>query len=81
MSTTTTSEKKELFILDKNVDVAMRDGANLKADIFRPLDDGKYPAILNFGPYQKDKLWNTLSGLPDSNTINSINIRYDFSLF
>ena len=31
--------------------------------------------------YQKDKLWNTLSGLPDSNTINSINIRYDFSLF
>ena len=59
MSTTTTSEKKELFILDKNVDVAMRDGANLKADIFRPLDDGKYPAILNFGPYQKDKLWTT----------------------
>ena len=59
MSTTTTSEKKEFFILDKNVDIAMRDGANLKADIFRPLDDGKYPAILNFGPYQKDKLWTT----------------------
>ncbi len=35
----------------------MRDGARLKADVFRPYDDGKYPAILNLGPYQKDKLW------------------------
>lgn len=30
--------------------------------------------------YQKDKLWSTLSGLPESNTINAINLRYDFSL-
>jgi hypothetical protein len=30
--------------------------------------------------YQKDKLWNTLSNLPESNTINSINLRYDFSI-
>lgn len=30
--------------------------------------------------YQKDKLWRTLSNLPESNTINSINLRYDFSL-
>ena len=35
----------------------MRDGARLKADVFRPYDDGKFPAILNLGPYQKDKLW------------------------
>lgn len=28
--------------------------------------------------YQKDKLWKTLSGLPESNTINSLNVRYDF---
>ncbi|MCM2351835.1 MAG: hypothetical protein NDI69_17605 [Bacteriovoracaceae bacterium] len=28
--------------------------------------------------YQKDKLWKTLSDLPESNTINSINVRYDF---
>ena len=35
----------------------MRDGALLKADVFRPYGDGKYPAILNLGPYQKDKLW------------------------
>jgi uncharacterized protein len=43
--------------VDKDVDVAMRDGARLKADVFRPQGDGKFPAILNLGPYQKDKLW------------------------
>ncbi|MGE3610410.1 MAG: hypothetical protein AB7I27_12540 [Bacteriovoracaceae bacterium] len=30
--------------------------------------------------YQKDKLWRSLSGLPDTNTINSLNLRYDFDL-
>lgn len=30
--------------------------------------------------YQKDKLWRTLSKLPESNTINSLNFRYDFNL-
>lgn len=30
--------------------------------------------------YQKDKLWKTLSGLPESNTINSLNVRYDFDI-
>jgi uncharacterized protein len=25
--------------------------------VFRPQDAGKFPAILNLGPYQKDKLW------------------------
>lgn len=30
--------------------------------------------------YQYDKLWKTQSGLPASNTINSVNLRYDFDL-
>jgi hypothetical protein len=30
--------------------------------------------------YQKDKLWKTLSQLPENNTINSLNLRYDFDL-
>jgi hypothetical protein len=30
--------------------------------------------------FQKDKLWRTLSGLPENNTINSINFRYDFDV-
>jgi uncharacterized protein len=43
--------------VEKDVDVPMRDGARLKADVFRPDDGGRFPAILNLGPYQKDKPW------------------------
>jgi uncharacterized protein len=45
------------LLIEKDVDVPMRDGARLKADVFRPDDGGRFPAILNLGPYQKDKLW------------------------
>jgi predicted acyl esterase len=45
------------LLIEKDVDVPMRDGARLKADVFRPGSDGRFPAILNLGPYQKDKLW------------------------
>lgn len=30
--------------------------------------------------YQRDKIWATLSDLPESNTINSVNLRYDVDL-
>jgi hypothetical protein len=30
--------------------------------------------------YQRDKIWATLSNLPESNTINSVNLRYDVDL-
>lgn len=30
--------------------------------------------------YQKDKVWKTLSALPETNTINSLNLRYDFDI-
>ena len=43
--------------VEKDVDVPMRDGVRLQADVFRPHDAGKFPVILNLGPYQKDKLW------------------------
>src|SRR5262245_26021100 len=45
------------IVVEKDVDVPMRDGARLKADVFRPAEAGRCPAILNLGPYQKDKLW------------------------
>jgi hypothetical protein len=45
------------IMVERDVDVPMRDGARLKADIFRPDGPGTFPAILNLGPYQKDKLW------------------------
>jgi len=45
------------LVVEKDVDVRMRDGAQLKADVMRPDAAGTFPAILNLGPYQKDKLW------------------------
>jgi uncharacterized protein len=50
------SEKTSILV-EKDVAVPMRDGARLIADIFRPRADERVPAILNLGPYQKDKLW------------------------
>jgi uncharacterized protein len=45
------------IVVEKDVDIPMRDGARLKADVLRPDAPGRFPAILNLGPYQKDKLW------------------------
>jgi putative CocE/NonD family hydrolase len=36
-----------------DVPIEMDDGVVLRADIFRPLKDGKYPVILSYGPYGK----------------------------
>ena len=47
----------EDILIERDVDVPMRDGAKLKADVFRPKDGQRVPALLNLGPYQKDKLW------------------------
>ena len=39
--------------IDWDVPIAMDDGLVLRADIFRPNDNGKYPALLSYGPYGK----------------------------
>ena len=41
-------------IIDKNVDAKMRDGTVLRADIYRPAADGKYPVLLQRTPYNKE---------------------------
>ena len=50
------SEKFDL-VVEKDVEIPMRDGARLKADIFRPKSGGRFPGIINIGGYRKDKLW------------------------
>ena len=35
----------------------MRDGARLKADVFRPRSGGRFPVIASLAAYMKDKLW------------------------
>ena len=51
------SEPKYKMTLEKDVDIPMRDGAKLKADVFRPEGEGHFPVLINMGIYQKDKLW------------------------
>src|SRR5262245_29121594 len=36
-----------------NVPIAMDDGVVLRADVFRPVAEGRYPVILSYGPYAK----------------------------
>jgi len=45
------------LVVQKDVEVTMRDGARLKADVFRPKSGGRFPVIVNLSSYQKDKLW------------------------
>jgi predicted acyl esterase len=45
------------ILVEKDVGIPLRDGAVLKCDVLRPDHAGTFPAILNLGPYQKDKLW------------------------
>jgi len=52
-----TDQNAAPIVIEKDVAVPMRDGAILMADVFRPQGDTRVPAILNLGPYQKDKLW------------------------
>jgi len=39
--------------IDYDVPVAMDDGLALRADVFRPQAEGRYPVILSYGPYAK----------------------------
>ena len=42
------------MILDKDVAVPMRDGAALRANVFRPDTPGTFPVLMTLGPYGKD---------------------------
>ena len=40
-------------VIQRGVAVKMRDGVTLRADIYRPKADGKFPVILTRTPYDK----------------------------
>ena len=52
-----TTRTSDALLIEKDVEVPMRDGARLMADVFRPKGGTRVPALLNLGPYQKDKVW------------------------
>jgi predicted acyl esterase len=47
------SEVRDGMRIDWDVPVEMEDGIVLRADVYRPVKDGKYPVILSHGPYGK----------------------------
>ena len=51
------SQPRYDLIIEKDLEIPMRDGARLRADVFRPKSGGRFPVIINLGAYQKDKLW------------------------
>ena len=40
-------------IVERGVAAKMRDGVTLRADIYRPKSDGRFPVILQRTPYDK----------------------------
>jgi uncharacterized protein len=47
------SETRDGMRIDWDAPIAMDDGVVLRADVFRPVADGRYPVILSYGPYAK----------------------------
>lgn len=46
-------EQRDGFVVEWDAPIKSSDGVVLRADIFRPDSDGKFPAILTYGPYGK----------------------------
>lgn len=48
------TEVREGMRVDWDVPIEMDDGIVLRANVYRPDDDGQYPVIMSHGPYGKD---------------------------
>ncbi|MDP2238643.1 MAG: CocE/NonD family hydrolase [Burkholderiales bacterium] len=47
------SEIKDGMRIDWDAPIAMEDGVVLRADVFRPVKEGKYPVVMTYGVYGK----------------------------
>ena len=47
------SETRDGMHIDWDAPITADDGEVLRADVFRPLGEGRYPVILSYGPYAK----------------------------
>lgn len=47
------SELRDNMRVDWDVPIPMDDGVVLRADVFRPVTEGRYPVIMSYGPYGK----------------------------
>src|SRR5438552_15793017 len=47
------NEIRDGMRIEWDAPIAMADGVVLRADVFRPIAEGKYPVIMSHGPYGK----------------------------
>ena len=47
------TEQRDGMLIEWDVPITMDDGLVLRADVFRPPLEGRYPVILSYGPYAK----------------------------
>ena len=47
------SEVRDGMRIDWDVPIRTDDEVVLRADVYRPIADGRYPALMNYGPYSK----------------------------
>ena len=47
------TEVRDGMRIDWDVPIVMDDGLVLRADVFRPITEGRYPVIMTYGPYGK----------------------------
>ncbi len=47
------SELRDGMRIEWDVPITMDDGLVLRADVFRPVGEGRHPVILSYGPYAK----------------------------
>ncbi|MFN2461802.1 MAG: CocE/NonD family hydrolase [Candidatus Velthaea sp.] len=59
----TATEVRDGMRIQWDVPIAMDDGIVLRADVFLPVADGRYPVILSYGPYAKGLAFQ--EGYPD----------------
>lgn len=55
-SPVTVSPPNGELLMDKDVEVPTRDGTLLRANVYRPLQPGRYPVLISLHPYGKDNL-------------------------
>jgi len=58
------TEIRDGMKIDWDVPIAMDDGIVLRADVFRPVSEGRYPVLLTYGPYAKGLAFQ--DGYPDA---------------
>lgn len=76
------SEIRDGMRIDWDVPIVMDDGVVLKADVFRPVAEGRYPVLITYGPYAKGlafqegypSAWQRMANLHPDVTAGSTNL-------